>query len=99
MKKLISIFATIAMLAVVVAQAAGNSQLLIVEGMTCGGCEKPIRAAFTKLPEVKSVAVDVKKGTVELELEPEKSLTEEQIRATVKAAGYKVTKVSPPKSS
>lgn len=99
MKKFLSIFATIAMLVVAAAHAAGTSQLLIVEGMTCGGCEKSIRAAFTKLSEVKSVTVDVKRGTVELELEPEKSLSEEQIRATVKAAGYKVTKVSPPKSS
>jgi copper chaperone len=99
MKKLVSMLSILGLFTVAVAQAAGTSQQLVVEGMTCSGCEKSIKAAFGKLPEVKSVAVDVKKGTVLLEFQPEKTLTEQQIRDAVQAAGYKVTKVSPAKSS
>lgn len=99
MKKLVSILSILGLLTVAAAQAAGTSQQLVVEGMTCSSCEKSIKAAFAKLPEVKAVAVDVKKGTVVLEFQPEKTLTEQQIRDAVTGAGYKVTKVSAPKSS
>lgn len=78
---------------------AASTQQVLVEGMTCSGCANSIKAAFKKLAEVKSVQVDVEKGTVLLEFQPEKTLSEKQIRDAVKQAGYQVTKVSPAKSS
>jgi Cu+-exporting ATPase len=99
MKKLVSILSILGLFTVAAAQAAGTSQQLVVEGMTCSSCAKSIKAAFSKLPEVKAVEVNVEKGTVMLELHPEKTLTEQQIRDAVTAAGYKVTKVSSAKSS
>ena len=99
MNKLVSILAILGIFTVSAVQAAGTSQKLVVEGMTCSSCAKSIKAAFGKLPEVKSIVVDVEKGSVVLELQPEKTLSEQQIRDTVKAAGYKVKKISPAISS
>ena len=58
-----------------------------------------MKAALLKLPEVRAVEVDVEKGTVTLELQPKKSVSEQQIRDAVKAAGYKVTRINPAKPS
>lgn len=72
---------------------AGTPTQITVEGMTCSSCVKSVTKAFKKHPEVKSVKVDVKTGQVTLTFNTEKSLTEEQIRETVKGAGYKVTAI------
>ncbi|MEN9723090.1 MAG: hypothetical protein RJB38_1076 [Pseudomonadota bacterium] len=76
------------------AWASGPTQIL-VEGMTCGGCEKSVKAAFAKLPEVQSVDVQVKTGKVTVTFQPEKSLTEQQLREAIQSAGYRVKKITP----
>jgi len=73
--------------------ASGGTQVL-VEGMTCSGCANSVKESLLKHTEVKAVEVNVKKGEVTITFQPEKTLNEEQIRAAVKDAGYKVTKVS-----
>jgi len=98
-KTLFSVLAVAAALACTAALAAGSVRQLLVEGMTCSSCARSVKAALLKLPEVRAVEVDVEKGTVTLELQPEKSVSEKQVRDAVKAAGYKVTRITPAKSS
>ena len=93
-KKYFAVVTLATFLALSSTYASGPTQVL-VEGMTCAGCAKSIRAALLKHPEVKNVDINVKKGTVTVSFNPEQSLTEEQIREAVKAAGYQVTKVTP----
>jgi len=79
--------------------ASEGSTRLIVDGMTCQSCASAIKKSLLKHPEVKSVEVDVSRGTVMVTFQPAQSLTETQIREAVKGAGYKVTKVSSDQSS
>jgi copper chaperone CopZ len=78
-----------------IAGAAEGSQQIVVTGMTCGSCAASIKKAFMKNPGVKEVSVDVKSGKVLLTFLPEKTMSESQIRETVKGAGYEVKSVAP----
>lgn len=93
MKKIISLL-VLSFCLPLLAVASDSSQQLVVMGMTCKNCAASIKKAFLKNPEVKDVTVDVKSGKVILTFNPEKTLTEAQIRETVKGAGYEVKSVA-----
>ncbi len=77
------------------ALASESTQQITVTGMTCKNCSASIKKALLKNPEVKEVTVDVKSGKVVITFNPEKTLTEAQIRESVKGAGYEVKSVTP----
>jgi copper chaperone len=65
----------------------------VVEGMTCGGCEKSVTRAISLLPEVADVQVDrnskqaVVRWATELNSDAER-VAREKICASVEAAGF-----------
>jgi copper chaperone CopZ len=61
-----------------------------VEGMTCQSCVSKIQEAFNKHPEVESVKVDLKSGSVDLHYKKDRKLTPEQVRKTVEDTGYRL---------
>jgi copper chaperone CopZ len=62
-----------------------------IKGMHCGSCASKVETQIKKLPEVKSVKVNVKTGIAEITLNEGASLTEEQVNAAVKTAGFTLT--------
>lgn len=59
---------------------------ITVEGMSCGGCAKSVRAELTQIPGVLAVDVDVPNGTVTIA--SDNPVDDEAIRAAVEEAGY-----------
>jgi Cd2+/Zn2+-exporting ATPase len=92
MKKLIALMALV-FAAQTAALAANATQQIVVTGMTCSSCANSIKEAFKKHPEVKDVTVDVKSGKVVLTFQPEKIMTETQIREAVEGAGFAIKTV------
>lgn len=46
-------------------------QLFVLENIKCGGCETTIKKALLKMPGVQQVTVDLEKGTVAIEGNPD----------------------------
>ena len=84
MKTLITLFALL------VASTAWTCDKINVKGMTCGSCAKRVEAAFKKHPEVESVQVNVKDGTVQLHYKEGKTLSEEKVKSIIQDAGYEL---------
>ncbi len=63
---------------------------LIVEGMSCGHCEKAVKDALNKLEGVNKVEVDL--GEKEVIVEGE-NLDNTLLRETIDEAGYDVVKI------
>ena len=64
---------------------------LLVEGMSCGHCEKAVRNALGELPEVKSVEVDLATKKVVVEGE---GLVDDRLREAIDEAGYEVVEIN-----
>ncbi len=62
-----------------------NKVTIPIEGMTCQHCAASVKAAVSKLPGVKEVAVDLKSGWAVVAGE---NLNVENIRATIDAIGF-----------
>lgn len=62
---------------------------LLVEGMSCGHCEKAVKAALGELDGVKNVLVNL--DTKEVEVEGE-NLVDSSITEAIEEAGYEVIK-------
>lgn len=60
---------------------------ILVEGMTCGHCEKAVKNALGELDGVKTVAVDLESKKVEVEGE---NLLDEKLKEAIEEAGYDV---------
>jgi copper chaperone len=63
--------------------------LLQVEGMSCEHCVHAIKTAVGALPGVKTVEVNLKKKTVDVEYDGAKSSLD-KIRAEIEDQGYEV---------
>lgn len=63
---------------------------LLVEGMTCGHCEKAVKDSLGELEGVNSVLVDLDSKKVEVVGE---NLEDKLIRKAVKEAGYEVLEI------
>jgi copper chaperone len=70
---------------------AGNVQVDIV-GMTCGMCEGKVTESLTKTGKTHNVKVDVK--TKKATFETKGELTDAEIKAAVKDAGYEAVKIT-----
>lgn len=64
---------------------------LLVEGMSCGHCEKAVKAALGELPEVKNVEVDLSTKKVVVEGE---GLVDDKLREAIDEAGYEVVEIN-----
>ena len=62
---------------------------ILVEGMTCGHCEKAVKNALGELDGVKSVSVNLESKKVEVEGE---NLLDDKLKEAIEDAGYDVVK-------
>ena len=60
---------------------------ILVEGMSCGHCEKAVKNALGELDGVKTVVVDLESKKVEVEGE---NLLDEKLKEAIEEAGYDV---------
>lgn len=67
------------------------TKVLLVEGMSCGHCEKAVKGAVGSLDGVSSV--DVNLETKEVKVEGE-NLQDDSLKDAIEDAGYSVVKVS-----
>lgn len=66
-------------------------KVLLVEGMSCGHCEKAVKGAVGNLDGVSSVVVDL--GSKQVTVEGE-NLQEEALKQAIEDAGYDVIKIN-----
>jgi copper ion binding protein len=64
---------------------------ILVEGMTCSGCEFNVESAVKNLDGIIRVDADYQKGVVYVKFEKEK-VTIDEIVETINKAGYKASK-------
>ncbi|MGP9591914.1 heavy metal translocating P-type ATPase [Halomonas sp. AOP42-C2-25] len=70
--------------------AASAPTTLRVQGMDCGGCERKVESALTRLNHVEQVSASAVTGTVQLTSLPGQSLPRAEIESTITALGYQV---------
>ena len=58
-----------------------STRTITVAGMTCSGCASAVRAELSQVPGVRSVDVDVTKGTVTIGSDKQVAATIEQMGA------------------
>lgn len=63
---------------------------LRVQGMDCGGCERKVESALTRLSHVEHVSASSVTGFVRLTAPPGKTLQHAEIESTITALGYQV---------
>lgn len=66
-------------------------KVLLVEGMSCGHCEKAVKEALGQLRGVSKVEVDLENKKVEVEGE---DLVDEVLKESIKDAGYEVVEIN-----
>lgn len=64
---------------------------IMVEGMTCGHCEKAVKEALGELDGVNNVEVDLTTGKVVVKGE---ELEDSKLREAIDEAGYEVASIS-----
>lgn len=64
---------------------------MMVEGMTCGHCEKAVKEALGELDGVNNVEVDLTTGKVVVKGE---GLEDSKLREAIDEAGYEVASIS-----
>lgn len=64
---------------------------ILVEGMSCGHCEKAVKGALGELDGVKTVSVDLASKKVEVEGD---SLVDSLLKEAIEDAGYDVIEIS-----
>ena len=72
------------------ATASTETVTIHVEGMDCGACEAPIKAALQQTPGVRNADVSYKRGDVRVEFDP-KQTNVEQIKRAINSTGYKAS--------
>ncbi|OJA05389.1 heavy metal translocating P-type ATPase [Halomonas sp. QHL1] len=71
-------------------QATNTPTTLRVQGMDCGGCERKVEAALTRLNHVEEVSASSVTGSLRLTAPPGKMLPHSEIESTITALGYQV---------
>ncbi|NMA49616.1 MAG: heavy-metal-associated domain-containing protein [Tissierellia bacterium] len=66
-------------------------KIIMVEGMTCGHCEKAVKEALGELEGVNNVEVDLTTGKVVVKGE---ELEDSKLREAIDEAGYEVASIS-----
>lgn len=65
------------------------TQVLKIEGMSCGHCKQAVEGALKGLAGVSAVTVDLDRGEATVEYDPAQASTE-AMKGAVEQAGYKV---------
>ncbi|WGI24570.1 heavy metal translocating P-type ATPase [Halomonas alkaliantarctica] len=79
-------------------QATNTPITLRVQGMDCGGCERKVEAALTRLSHVEEVSASSVTGSVRLTAPMGKVLPHSEIESTITALGYQVVDESAAKA-
>lgn len=66
-------------------------KILLVEGMSCGHCEKAVKNALGELDGVKNVSVDLGNKKVQVEGD---NLVDSKIKEAIEDAGYDVVEIN-----
>lgn len=66
-------------------------KIMLVEGMSCGHCEKAVKNALSQVEGVKSVLVSLSDKRVEVEGE---NLVDATLKEAVEDAGYHVVEIN-----
>lgn len=66
-------------------------KILLVEGMSCGHCEKAVKNSLGELEGVKNVSVDLGNKKVEVEGD---NLVDSKIKEAIEDAGYDVVEIN-----
>lgn len=64
---------------------------LKVDGMTCGGCERAVKAVLSKEEGFADAEVSYKKGNALIHYDPAKTTPEKLAEVVTKKAGYKAS--------
>lgn len=75
------------------ASAFADGAKMKVDGMVCSFCAQGIKKKFSENPAVESCDVDLEKKEVAVTFKKEMKMTDEEIRKTIKEAGYNVHKL------
>lgn len=73
--------------------AAATHVYVEIKGMACPFCVQGVEKHLKKIDGVESVATSLEKGETILHLKPGASVTEEQVQAAVKKAGFSAGKI------
>lgn len=60
---------------------------IAVEGMTCGGCERSVQAALSRVEGVSGAQADHTADRVRVSFDPQQ-VDEQRLRAQIEQAGY-----------
>lgn len=69
---------------------AAENIKVTVKGMVCSFCAQGIKKTFLKNEKVKDINVDLDSKLVSIETKDDAALGDEEIRTTIKDAGYEV---------
>ena len=70
--------------------ASNESTTLIVDGMTCVSCARAVERSLKTFPEVDAVKISLSTEKVTVVYKEGKKLTQDQVKAAIKKAGYSV---------
>jgi cation transport ATPase len=86
-------FTALALLSLAGAAQAATTTKLTVNGMVCAFCAQGIEKKIGAMPQTQAIYVNLGQKIVAVEAKAGQALDAEQLRATVKDAGYEVVKV------
>ena len=86
-------FSTACALVLCALSAFAESATISVKGMICDSCAEAVTAKLKSDPAVESVAVNVKKGLVEVTLKQGSKVEDATLKALIADAGYTATEV------
>lgn len=75
------------------ASAFAETAKVQVNGMVCAFCAQGIKKKFAENPNVESCEVDLDKKIVEIKMKKDKKVSDDEIKQTIKDAGYAVMRV------
>lgn len=75
------------------ASAFAETAKVQVNGMVCAFCAQGIKKKFAENPNVESCEVDLDKKIVEIKMKKDKKVSDDEIKKTIKDAGYAVMRV------
>lgn len=92
--KAFSLIAAMTLLGPVQAMAAEVTHLTVhVKGMVCAFCAQGLKKSFSKEKSVEKFDVSLEDKTVKLDLKPNESLSDDQIKKIITEAGFAIEKI------
>lgn len=92
-KKLLTITTALTLMISSLPALAGEKIEVKVKGMVCSFCAQGIKKKFSALDAVKKTEVNLDDKWVKLEVADDKTLSDDQIKTSIKDAGYEVVTI------